>query len=137
MIVLLDELVSLRRIEEGRHGGDGHGAPWAFECTREHCRQASFARGSSTSSEGKSGDPLPAGDVKYHKGYSSVHADGRRARRGRACVQILRTWEIVNPVRYRAWLAPKGDASDKGDGSDVLPVRNSRAMRAMSGAKAS
>ncbi|MFB9122090.1 2-oxoglutarate dehydrogenase E1 component [Paraburkholderia dipogonis] len=70
--------------------------------------------------EGKSGDPLPAGDVKYHKGYSSVTQtdDGP--------VEVVLAFnpshlEIVNPV-VQGMARAKGDASDKGDGSDVLPV---------------
>ncbi|MFM0397477.1 2-oxoglutarate dehydrogenase E1 component [Paraburkholderia phytofirmans] len=70
--------------------------------------------------EGKSGDPLPAGDVKYHKGYSSVTQtdDGP--------VDVVLAFnpshlEIVNPV-VQGMARAKGDASDEGDGSDVLPV---------------
>jgi 2-oxoglutarate dehydrogenase E1 component len=70
--------------------------------------------------EGKSGDPLPAGDVKYHKGYSSVMQtdDGP--------VDVVLAFnpshlEIVNPV-VQGMARAKGDASDEGDGSDVLPV---------------
>jgi len=70
--------------------------------------------------EGKSGDSLPAGDVKYHKGYSSVTQtdDGP--------VDVVLAFnpshlEIVNPV-VQGMARAKGDASGEGDGSDVLPV---------------
>ncbi|MGE8161162.1 2-oxoglutarate dehydrogenase E1 component [Paraburkholderia sp. NPDC080076] len=70
--------------------------------------------------EGKSGDPLPAGDVKYHKGYSGVTqtADGP--------VDVVLAFnpshlEIVNPV-VQGMARAKGETSGTGDGSDVLPV---------------
>jgi len=70
--------------------------------------------------EGKSGDPLPAGDVKYHKGYSGVTqtADGP--------VDVVLAFnpshlEIVNPV-VQGMARAKGETSGAGDGSDVLPV---------------
>ncbi|WP_408262743.1 2-oxoglutarate dehydrogenase E1 component [Paraburkholderia phytofirmans] len=70
--------------------------------------------------EGKSGDSLPAGDVKYHKGYSSVTQtdDGP--------VDVVLAFnpshlEIVNPV-VQGMARAKGDASNERDGSDVLPV---------------
>ncbi|MFM0554217.1 2-oxoglutarate dehydrogenase E1 component [Paraburkholderia sediminicola] len=70
--------------------------------------------------EGKTGDPLPAGDVKYHKGYSGVTQtdDGP--------VDVVLAFnpshlEIVNPV-VQGMARAKGDASGAGDGSDVLPV---------------
>ncbi|WP_168794085.1 2-oxoglutarate dehydrogenase E1 component [Paraburkholderia aromaticivorans] len=70
--------------------------------------------------DGKSGDRLPAGDVKYHKGYSSVTQtdDGP--------VDVVLAFnpshlEIVNPV-VQGMARAKGDASGEGDGSDVLPV---------------
>jgi 2-oxoglutarate dehydrogenase E1 component len=70
--------------------------------------------------DGKAGDPLPEGDVKYHKGFSSVTetSDGP--------VEVVLAFnpshlEIVNPV-VQGMARAKGDASDAGDGSDVLPV---------------
>ncbi|TDY26254.1 2-oxoglutarate dehydrogenase E1 component [Paraburkholderia sp. BL6665CI2N2] len=70
--------------------------------------------------EGRSGDPLPAGDVKYHKGYSSVTQtdDGP--------VDVVLAFnpshlEIVNPV-VQGMARAKADASDEGDSSGVLPV---------------
>jgi 2-oxoglutarate dehydrogenase E1 component len=70
--------------------------------------------------EGKSGDPLPAGDVKYHKGYSGVTqtADGP--------VDVVLAFnpshlEIVNPV-VQGMARAKGETLGAGDGSDVLPV---------------
>jgi 2-oxoglutarate dehydrogenase E1 component len=70
--------------------------------------------------EGKSGGPLPAGDVKYHKGYSGVTqtADGP--------VDVVLAFnpshlEIVNPV-VQGMARAKGETSGTGDGSDVLPV---------------
>jgi 2-oxoglutarate dehydrogenase E1 component len=70
--------------------------------------------------DGKAGDRLPAGDVKYHKGYSNVTqtSDGP--------VEVVLAFnpshlEIVNPV-VQGMARAKGDASNRGDGSDVLPV---------------
>jgi 2-oxoglutarate dehydrogenase E1 component len=70
--------------------------------------------------EGKSGDLLPAGDVKYHKGYSGVTqtADGP--------VDVVLAFnpshlEIVNPV-VQGMARAKGDTSGAGDASNVLPV---------------
>ena len=39
--------------------------------------------------DGKDAENLPDGDVKYHKGFSSVIADERWPRRCRACIQSL------------------------------------------------
>ena len=70
--------------------------------------------------DGKAGNPLPEGDVKYHKGFSSVTetSDGP--------VEVVLAFnpshlEIVNPV-VQGMARAKGDASDAGDGSEVLPV---------------
>ena len=70
--------------------------------------------------DGKHADPLPEGDVKYHKGFSSVTQtdDGP--------VDVVLAFnpshlEIVNPV-VQGMARAKGDASNAGDGSDVLPV---------------
>lgn len=70
--------------------------------------------------DGKDGEHLPAGDVKYHKGYSSVTqtSDGP--------VEVVLAFnpshlEIVNPV-VQGMARAKGEASGAGDGSDVLPV---------------
>ncbi|RFU48854.1 2-oxoglutarate dehydrogenase E1 component [Paraburkholderia sp. DHOC27] len=70
--------------------------------------------------EGKIDNPLPAGDVKYHKGYSSVTQtdDGP--------VEVLLAFnpshlEIVNPV-VQGMARAKGDLAGTGDGRDVLPV---------------
>ena len=70
--------------------------------------------------DGKAGNPLPEGDVKYHKGFSSVTetSDGP--------VEVVLAFnpshlEIVNPV-VQGMARAKGDASDAGDGSAVLPV---------------
>lgn len=70
--------------------------------------------------DGKNGDDLPAGDVKYHKGFSSVTqtSDGP--------VDVVLAFnpshlEIVNPV-VQGMARAKGEVSGAGDGSDVLPV---------------
>jgi len=71
--------------------------------------------------DGKGGGNLPEGDVKYHKGYSSVTqtSDGP--------VDVVLAFnpshlEIVNPV-VQGMARAKGDAlGAAGDGSDVLPV---------------
>ncbi|OAJ60134.1 2-oxoglutarate dehydrogenase E1 component [Paraburkholderia ginsengiterrae] len=70
--------------------------------------------------DGKVGDLLPAGDVKYHKGFSSVTQtnDGP--------VDVVLAFnpshlEIVNPV-VQGMARAKGDALGSEEGSDVLPV---------------
>ncbi|QBQ99838.1 2-oxoglutarate dehydrogenase E1 component [Paraburkholderia pallida] len=70
--------------------------------------------------DGKNIDPLPAGDVKYHKGFASV------TQTGDGPVEVVLAFnpshlEVVNPV-VQGMARAKAEALSEGGGGDVLPV---------------
>ncbi|BBP98912.1 2-oxoglutarate dehydrogenase subunit E1 [Burkholderia sp. SFA1] len=70
--------------------------------------------------DGKHADPLPEGDVKYHKGFSTI------AQTAHGPVEVALAFnpshlEIVNPV-VQGMARAKADALDPNDSGSVLPV---------------
>ena len=86
MIPMLDQLIQQRRRARRERDRDRHGASRPAQRAGQH-RWARCRPTCSPSSKARHAQDLPAGDVKYHQGFSSDVIDARRADASDARVQ--------------------------------------------------